>query len=270
MRSMTVFLTLLLYLITPFAHAQSNDSTRQWLAATTPFTLSKLHSNISPADGLPGAVIAAKTRYQPNYYYHWVRDAGLTIDAMIDMYSHSATAQQKEMIAKNIFEYLGFSSKIQHTQTMTGLGEPKFNVDGTAFNDLWGRPQNDSPALRAISLIHWANVLIKEGKINIVRERMYTADMPADSPIKMDLEYISQHWKDPTYDLWEEVKATHFYTLMVERRALLEGASLAHKLGDQGAADWYYQQGKAIEKVLLQFWNPKQNLIMASFNWVLR
>ena len=28
----------------------------------------------------------------------------------------------------------------------------KVNVDGTSFNDEWGRPQNDSPALRAISL----------------------------------------------------------------------------------------------------------------------
>src|SRR5688500_16671266 len=29
------------------------------------------------------------------------------------------------------------------------LGEPKFQADGSAFNDPWGRPQNDGPAIRA-------------------------------------------------------------------------------------------------------------------------
>ena len=29
-----------------------------------------------------------------------------------------------------------------------GLGEPKFNVDKTAFTGAWGRPQRDGPALR--------------------------------------------------------------------------------------------------------------------------
>ena len=31
-----------------------------------------------------------------------------------------------------------------------GLGEPKYQVDGTRFNGAWGRPQRDGPALRAI------------------------------------------------------------------------------------------------------------------------
>jgi len=35
-----------------------------------------------------------------------------------------------------------------------GLGEPKYQVDGTRFNGAWGRPQRDGPALRAlVSLI---------------------------------------------------------------------------------------------------------------------
>lgn len=31
-----------------------------------------------------------------------------------------------------------------------GLGEPKYQVDGSRFNGAWGRPQRDGPALRAI------------------------------------------------------------------------------------------------------------------------
>jgi glucoamylase len=41
-----------------------------------------------------------------------------------------------------------------------GLGEPKFNVDLTAFTGAWGRPQRDGPALRAIALIDFGNWLI--------------------------------------------------------------------------------------------------------------
>ncbi len=32
-----------------------------------------------------------------------------------------------------------------------GLGEAKYEVDGSAFTGGWGRPQRDGPALRAIA-----------------------------------------------------------------------------------------------------------------------
>lgn len=41
-----------------------------------------------------------------------------------------------------------------------GLGEPKFNVDETAFTGSWGRPQRDGPALRATALIAFGQWLI--------------------------------------------------------------------------------------------------------------
>jgi glucoamylase len=42
----------------------------------------------------------------------------------------------------------------------SGLGEPKFNVDMSAYTGSWGRPQRDGPALRAIILIDFGNWLI--------------------------------------------------------------------------------------------------------------
>lgn len=41
-----------------------------------------------------------------------------------------------------------------------GLGEPKYNVDMTAFTGAWGRPQRDGPALRATALVDFGNWLI--------------------------------------------------------------------------------------------------------------
>lgn len=31
-----------------------------------------------------------------------------------------------------------------------GLGEPKFNVDETAFTGAWGRPQRDGPGISSV------------------------------------------------------------------------------------------------------------------------
>lgn len=42
----------------------------------------------------------------------------------------------------------------------TGLGEPKFNVNASAFTGSWGRPQRDGPALRATAMIAYGNYLI--------------------------------------------------------------------------------------------------------------
>ena len=249
--------------VTPETFSQSvlpESKTRLWLKEVSDFSLNKIIENISPSDASPGVVIASRSTSNPNYYYHWVRDAGLTVEALIELYQSTDSDWKHEVMSRKIFEYLEFSTLIQKVKTLSDLGEPKFNVDGSAFNGPWARPQNDSPALRAISLIHWANILIDEGKEPIVRQKMYTATLPATAPIKMDLEYISYHWKDPSYDLWEEVKGTHFYTLMVERRALLEGAVLARKLGDKGAANWYVKQGKEIEVELQKFYDAKARL----------
>lgn len=230
------------------------------------FAVNKILNNMSLSDADKGAVVASPSRSNPDYYYHWVRDAALSYDALLTYYEHSSNAKLKNIINQKMHDYRDFSVRLQHTQTITGLGEPKFYVDGRAYTGDWGRPQNDGPALRAISFIHWANILLKAGQDKFVRETLYDAKLPADLPIKVDLEYISHHWQDANFDLWEEVKGTHFYTLMVTRKALLDGAVLAEKLNDHGAAVWYQSQAKLIEKQLALFWDKNKLLIKPTIN----
>lgn len=263
----TLFITLTLTMFpahSTFFSLEKTTETRQWLNQSAKFNIDKILNNISPKDGLPGSVIAATTRSNPNYYYHWVRDAALATNALLDTYPLLKDKEQKQLIRKTLFDYLDFCTLIQNTETLTSLGEPKFNINGTAYNEPWGRPQNDSPALRAISLIHFANILIANGEEKIVNDRMYNSNMPATSPIKKDLEYVSLHWKDPSFDLWEEVKGTHFYSLMVERKAMIMGAALANQMHDTGAADWYLSQSKAIELELKKFWDIDKGYIVAT------
>ncbi|CAE6473639.1 unnamed protein product [Rhizoctonia solani] len=127
-----------------------------------------------------------------------------------------------------------------------GLGEPKFNVDGTPFEGDWGRPQRDGPALRAITLIRFANYLLDRGTNadhKFVSQFLYNQDTSSGSSIiKNDLEYTSHLCFDSSFDLWEEKQGLHFFTLVACRKALDSGAALASRLGDLGAAAWYQQQ----------------------------
>src|SRR4029079_8407154 len=147
-----------------------------------------------------------------NYYYDWIRDSALAYESLVSRY-WEMTPEQKHGMFHQMEQYRLFTQYIQKTKTIAGLGEPKFNMDGTAFNGEWTRPQNDGPALRAIAMIHWANILIQKDNLYMAKY-FYSNEWPGNAPAKRDLEYIARHWQDSTYDLWEEVKGSHFYTLM--------------------------------------------------------
>ncbi len=243
-------------------------SSSLWLEEEANLSISRILNNISPSDARPGAVIAAQTRHEPNYYYHWVRDAALTMEAVISEYRTRTDANDRNILRQKLMEYLNFSEHIQNVSTLTGLGEPKFNVDGSAFNGPWGRPQNDGPALRAVSLIHWAQILIDEGQTDFIRDRLFDHKKSQVGVIKKDLDYVAVHWREPSFDLWEEVQGDHFYTRMVQRRAMVEGAQLALALGDSKSARIYSRQAIEIEQDLVNFWDPSRGYFIATRNQV--
>src|SRR5262249_47560492 len=90
--------------------------------------------------------------------------------------------------------------------------------------------------------------------------------LPARTVIKADLEFVSHHWRDPSYDLWEEEKGDHFYTRLVQRRALLDGANLADSLGDGTAAHWYRAQASFLEPEIARHWDANRGSIAATLN----
>lgn len=95
-------------------------------------------------------------------YYTWTRDAALTLKALVDIFRNGNLGLQTV-----IEQYVNAQAKLQTVSNPSGglsdgagLGEPKFNVDLSAFTGAWGRPQRDGPALRAIALIDFGNWLI--------------------------------------------------------------------------------------------------------------
>lgn len=96
-------------------------------------------------------------------FYTWTRDAALTAKGMID----SFIASGEPGLQAEIQNYISTQAYLQTVSNPSGdlssgkgLGEPKFNIDATAFTGSWGRPQRDGPALRATAMITYANWLI--------------------------------------------------------------------------------------------------------------
>ncbi|MBT4792065.1 MAG: hypothetical protein HON90_10875 [Halobacteriovoraceae bacterium] len=249
---------LLCTLIFSIGNAQSSD----WFEAQKEKSLNFLLENISRNDTPKGFIVASPSKTDPNYYYHWVRDAALVmqaIDKTIDFGS------KKQELFNN------YISLVNHHQTifsLTGLGEPKYNADGTSFTGPWGRPQNDGPALRSIALIKYAFKLIENGQLDFVREKLYHSSLPANSVIKRDLEYVAANWKNHDFDLWEEVKGHHFYTRMAQRTAMRLGAKLAMKLNDAHASNWYFHQATLIDSELENHWSSNRGYIATTLDRV--
>jgi glucoamylase len=251
----------------PAARGQSEASLDQWLAQEEPIAIERMLSNIAPPGAAPGAVVASPSKNNPDYFYYWIRDASLTMNAVITLYLQESNPALKSHYATLLLDWVHFSRNNQLTPNPSGtVGEPKFNADGSAFNGAWGRPQDDGPSLRAITLVRLARIWLAEGKEADVRQLLYDGALPSRSVIKEDLEYVSNHWQQTCFDLWEEVHGDHFHTRMVERRALLEGASLAALLGDTGAADWYHKQAKLIETDLLAHWDAQKGIIVETIH----
>ncbi len=222
-------------------------------------------ANISPRGAAPGAVTASPST-RPDYRYHWVRDAALVMRTVLGLRDRETDTQERARLEGILGDFARLSRRNQETPTLSGFGEPKFHLDGRAFDGPWGRPQNDGPALRAIALAAWAERLLAEGREREVRELLYSPELPARTVVKADLEFVSHQWKELSFDLWEEVRGSHFFTRLVQRRALLDGARLAERLKDGGAAAWYRLQARALEAELTRHWSADRGFILETLD----
>lgn len=239
-----------------------------WVKQSKALSLDHIKTNISPDDGLQGSVLASPQRSNPDYYYHWVRDAARTMSQIVLEYARTSGEEQKNY-GRMLEDYVEFTKINQTTPTPSNsVGEPKFYVNGQAYFFPWGRPQNDGPAQRSLVLTRWSHELIANDQKDYVTGVLYDGTDPSFSVIKTDLEFVAHHWQDPCFDLWEEVNGTHFYTRMLQRSSLREGAELAEILGDTGAANFYNQQAELIENSLSEFWDDEKGYFVATLDYV--
>lgn len=217
------------------------------------------HIFIKEADGrilhsLPGAVLASPYSKYPafiqDYQFHWIRDAAITMQEVVYLYAH-ANSEERQHLKSYLINYINFEHQAQKQTSKNGevLGEPKYNIDGSVWDGQWGRPQNDGPALRASTMIDIANIFMEEGQEKFIREFLLNV-------ITTDLDYLVARWGNYTFDLWEEVgDQDHFFTKMVQRKALFSGAKLMKKLGDEHRATVYASMAFSITDSLQKHWS---------------
>jgi glucoamylase len=145
------------------------------------------------------------------------------MNSLVDLYADDPSSSLALRLSTTLDAYISLQSDIQHTPNpsgsfndLSGLGEPKFGVDGKPYTGSWGRPQRDGPALRALTLMHYLREynashpsLWSSNQAVTFFEPFYQASMPPNSVIKADLEYVSHYWNDSSFDLWEAISQGH-------------------------------------------------------------
>ena len=213
-----------------------------------------------------GGIIASPSQHKPDYYYDWVRDSAISMGLIETWYESTYS----ELYKSYLYRYVTWTKNIQNQQdSLPGhdiLGEPKFYIDGTPFAGPWGRPQNDGPAIRATVLTRFAQQLLDQQNIDYVQSHLYNQTMTPVTMgvIKTDLEYIAHHWHEINFDLWEEISGHHFFTAMVQKKALMDGAHLAKRLNDVSAAVFYENQAQLIDERLAEHIDYENQLIQAT------
>ncbi|KAJ3522244.1 hypothetical protein NMY22_g11976 [Coprinellus aureogranulatus] len=281
MRSFVVTVTLALY--TAVAGAQQSSVATSYFAKEVPIAKSNLLANIGP-DGSrsqgakAGVVVASPSKVDPDYVYTWTRDSALVFKAIVESYAAPSVVQRTRSpdlepdsytrgednnLRTKIDQYVDAQAYLQTvnnpsgTISTGGLGEPKFHVNLTQFTGDWGRPQRDGPPLRATALTGYSNWLIKNGNTSYVQQKVWPV-------IKLDLDYTAQYWNYTGFDLWEEINSSSFFTTAAQHRALVEGAALAKKLGQNDAASKYQTQADNVLCFQQSYWNPNQGFITSN------
>lgn len=186
-------------------------------------------------------MIASPLKSHPNYFYNWIRDSALAIRSLISQLEDDFTGEfaYLKTVIENYIEANYYLQRLPNPSgkfndaVRSGLGEPKFIANGETFDGHWGRPQSDGPGLRVVTVVDFLDYLERE-KENIQSNLLGNRTFIYTEIVKPDLEYIIANWRSDSFDLWEEVNASHFFNALTMMRALSEGCRLAQSVEENG------------------------------------
>lgn len=173
----------------------------------------------------------------------------MTFKCLIDLFVAGSNTSTLQPL---IEEYIIAQGQLQNVSNLSGdladgsgLGDPKYYTNETAFLGSWGRPQRDGPALRATALISYGNYLLDQGDNSTVSNIIWPI-------LSNDLSYVAQYWNETGFDLWEEVNGSSIFTAAVQHRALVEGATFASAIGE---SDSFSDVAPDVLCFMQSFWN---------------
>jgi glucoamylase len=194
---------------------------------------------------------------EPDYFFHWYRDSAVVIDALRLLFEDAGVecnalahfadfvrfslslrdldgrslsgpgagpgaASWRNAIAPEFRQYVRTDEDLAAVHGEAVAGETRVNPDGALDISKWPRPQYDGASMRAITLLHWRQSAQFDAELN----------KSVDALLQGDLEFTRRHWREACFDIWEEEKGLHYYTLRLAAAAL------------EGGAGWYELQAE--------------------------
>ncbi|MEJ0039143.1 MAG: glycoside hydrolase family 15 protein [Gammaproteobacteria bacterium] len=209
----------------------------------------------------------------PDYFFHWFRDSAVVIDAVRLLYGAGRMGEEaiahfadfvrfslslesldgralvaepawREKVTPDFQKYVRPNEELETVRGSAVSADTRVNPDGTIDISKWARPQHDGPPLRALAVLKWMRTLRARG-----------ASL-GDAPrlLQVDLAFTAKHWREPSFDIWEEESGHHYYTLRVSAAALSEGAEWLRAGGQSTEADALQAEAQAIQRMLDGFW----------------
>ncbi|SFK12159.1 glycoside hydrolase family 15 protein [Methylocapsa palsarum] len=213
----------------------------------------------------------------PDYFFHWLRDSAVIIDALRCLLE---AGKINDMGRLHFKDFLSFSlalcdldgrafldgagdfrrniepyfqqfvrpdDDIESVRGERVFGEPRFNPDGTLDIIKWSRPQHDGPALRALAVLRFARLAVAQED----ETRRLMAAL-----IARDIDFILAHWREASFDIWEEELGEHYYTRLAQCAALSDAEPWMEAVGDHERAKACRAEAMEISRRLDQFWSP--------------
>jgi glucoamylase len=226
-----------------------------------------------------GSIIAspalADWNPEPDYFFHWFRDSAVVIDAVrllfeagdlgpealvhfgdfvrfslglrsLDGRKLLASTPWGENVAADFIKFLRREAELEAVHGEAIIAETRVNPDGTLDISSWSRPQHDGAPLRALAVLRWARAHSFDSELRALVSRL----------VRCDLGFTFAHWREPSFDIWEEESGLHYYTLCVSAAALREGADWLEGGGETVLARSYRTEAAVIHRVLDGYWLP--------------
>ncbi|HEY6451077.1 MAG TPA: glycoside hydrolase family 15 protein [Steroidobacteraceae bacterium] len=231
---------------------------------------------IRPARGsIVASPVLAAYDPDPDYFFHWYRDSAVVMDALrlpfedgsigsgaldhfadfvrfsrallrLDGRELVTAASWRERVAPDYRRFLRTEADLEAVHGEHVAGETRVNPDGTLDVSSWGRPQYDGPALRALALLRWGPPTSPDAALGAEWSAL----------LRSDLDFTWRHWREPSFDIWEEEKGTHYYTVSVGAAALQAGAAWLEE-DEPETAGLYRSAVDAMRAMLDGFWSPE-------------
>lgn len=260
---------------------QLGHSASAMLASISPVAIVKhrpgFGQTVRPVAGaIVASPVLADWDPDPDYFFHWFRDSAVVVDALRLLYADRrvgdealqhlrdftrfslalnrldgraavAAPDRRARVAPDFLQFLREDRDLARAHGDAVAAETRVNPDGTLDVSRWARPQHDGPPLRALALLRWA----AGGHL----DAPLLAEVAA--LIRFDLDFTLRHWREPSYDIWEEESGHHYYTLRVSAAALAEGAAWLQGLGgagDTAQAQRCREESQAVLSLLDGYW----------------